>query len=280
MKIVACLLALTALASAEPKKELAKTDVARWEKFPGPQAAPAVTEKEAFVVSPIQSSTWDRLAVSFVLAPIVEAKPNALVVQGPFHRFEVPGAFVGPALVPAKVAVGAYVLFQQNPTMTMSLAVGRVTKAGKDSYTIKYDWGGNIDDAEDVPATHVLPLDGKVHFGEPVSFELDGQRVLAWYIGPGHEEGASWVVSVGKLVEHRDLKPLTIAAFKKGAKVLAQVRTDSVLKAGVPQEPRQPLEKATVVDVRDGGLAYKIRIDEGDDKGEMHDASPDEVFAR
>lgn len=281
MKTVACLLALTALASAEPaKKELAKTDVARWDAFPGPEAAPPATEKEAFVVSPTQSSTWDRLSVSFVLAPIVSATPKALIVQGPFHRFEVPGALVGPALVPAKVAVGSYVHFQQNATMTMSLAVGRVTKAGKDSYTIKYDWGGSIDDAEDVPATHVLAIDGKLHFGAPVSFELDGQRVLAWYVGPAREPGTSWVVSVGHPVEKTGLVPLKIAAFKKGAKVLAQHATVSVMKGSEQKEPRQPLENATVIDVRDGGLTYKVRIDEGDDKGEMHEVSTDEVFAR
>jgi hypothetical protein len=280
MKFVSCLIALTALAHAEPEKKLTETDVARWDAFPGPEAAPAVTAKEAFVVSPVQSSTWDRLAVSFVLAPIVEATPKALVVQGPFHRFEVPGAFVGPALVPPKIAVGAYVLFQQRATMTMSVAVGRVTKVGKDGYTIKYSWGGSIGDAEDVPATHILTLDGKVRFGEPVSFELDGERVVAWYIGPGQEAGTSWVVSVGRLVEKRDLKPLTITAFKKGAKVLTQIRTISVMKGTKQQEPRDPLEKATVVEVRDGGLTYKVRIDEGEHKGEVSEASTDQVFAR
>lgn len=281
MKIVACLLALTALASAEPvKKELAKTDVARWDAFPGPEAPPAVNAKEAFVVSPVQSSTWDHLMVSFVLAPVVSATPKALIVQGPFHRFEVPGALVGPALVPAKVKVGEYVRFQQNATMTMSLSVGRVTKAGKDGYTIAYDWGGSLDEAEDVPATHVIAMDGKLHFGVPVSFELDGQHVLAWYVGPGHAAGASWVVSVGLPVEKTDLKPLTIAPFKKGAKVVAVFGTDSVMKAGVQQEPRQPLDKGTIVDVLGGGVDYKVRADEGSAKGEVHDLTAEEVFAR
>jgi hypothetical protein len=279
MKILTCLLALTAVASADPAKP-SKTDVLHWETFPGPAVAPAVTTGEAFVVSPIQSSTW-KSGLSFVLAPIVEAKPQALIVQGPFSRFEVPGVFVGPVLQPAKVARGAYVLFQENATMTLTLHVARVTAVGKDSYTVAYEFGGSPDTA-DVAANHVLPLDGKAAFGQPVSFQIDGKAALAWYVAPGRETGTSWVLSVGHPFEETDPKPLKISAFKKGAKVLAVFGTTSVLKLVDGKQPpaRQYLEKGTVVDVLSGGVTYKVRADEGDDKGETHELAVDEVFAR
>lgn len=280
MKILTCLLALTAVASADPEKPTPK-DVLHWEAFPGPTVAPASVTGEALVASPIQSSTW-KSSLSFVLAPVVEGKPNAVIVQGPFSRFEVPGAFVGPALSPAKVARGAYVLFQQNATMTLTLHVGRITAVGKDSYTIAYEFGGDIDTAEDVPANHVLPLDGKVTFAEPVSFEIDGKAALAWYVAPGRERGTSWVLSVGHPFEVPDVKPLKISAFKKGAKVIAAFGTTSVLKLVDGKQPpaRQYLEKGTVIDVLHGGMTYKVRADEGDAKGEISERTADEVFVR
>jgi hypothetical protein len=188
---------------------------------------------------------------------------------------------VGPPLAPAKVARGSYVLFQENATMTLTLHVARVTAVTKDGYTVAYEFGGDPE-TSDVAANHVLPLDGKVAFGQPVSFVIDGKAALAWYVAPGREPGTSWVLSVGKPFEQSELKPLKIAAFKKGAKVVAVFGTTSVLKLVDGKQPpaRQYLDKGTVVDVLNGGVSYKVRADEGDDKGEIHELSADEVFAR
>jgi hypothetical protein len=269
------LVLLSSVASAETKK----TDVLRWDTFPGPEAVPSVTEGEAFVVSPIQSGKWDG-GVSFTLAPVVSAEPHALIVQGPFHRFAVPAAFVAPAVKAQKIGVGAYVLFQKDATLTRTVNVGRVRKVGKDSFTIAYEF---VDvETEEVPASHVMLLDGKLAWGAPVSFELDdGKRVLGWYVGPGHEANRAWVVNVGKPLETdaAKVKPLVIRAFKKGAKVVAVVGTTSVLtlKDGKQPPARQYLEPAVVVDVLAGGVQYKVK--HGDD-GEIDEVSADHVFAR
>jgi len=161
------------------------------------------------------------------------------------------------------------------------LHVGRVTAVTKDGYTVSYEFGGDPD-TSDVAANHVLPLDGKAAFGQPVSFVIDGKPAVAWYVAPGRESGTSWVLSVGHPFEEPDVKPLKIAAFKKGAKVVAVFGTTSVLKLVDGKQPpaRQYLDKGTIVDVLAGGVTYKVRADEGDSKGETHELSVDEVFAR
>jgi len=291
VKLFVCLIVLTALAHGEPEKPVpgpAKTDVVRWNAFPGPDTAPAVTTGEAFVAVPLSSGTWDASQVSFVVATIVEAKPHALIVDSASRRFEVPGAFVAPKLVPVKLGVGAYVLFPRDPT----LAVGRITKATKVGYTIAYRAGDAVEHAEGVAASHVLPLDGTLHFGAPVSCGSG----LAWYVGPARPKPAAatllsdvlvggddpeiWVLSDGALIRCRAVSPLRVAGFANGAHVLVRGRPYVTVGGGKSSGMVVPVERATVSSVGDEGLTYEVRVDEGYDWSLTRHVSAGDVFAR
>ncbi len=264
------------VAASAHAEDLTPTDVARWEDFPGPNVAPPVREGEAFVTSPIQSGRWNTTTLSFTLAPIVAAKQDALVVQGPFHRFEVPGAFVAPALEPTALAKGRYVLFQEAPTLTRTVHVGRVKTVAKDG-TVSIDVV-YIDELEtvSVPRGRVRPLDGTLSWGQPVSFTIDGQRALAWYVGPGRDASHVWALNTGRRYELEGVTPLAIKAFSRGAKVQAVFETTSVLKEGQSQPARQYLKPAVVLEARDRGLTYKVKST----SGEVADLPVDKVFAR
>jgi hypothetical protein len=255
----------------EPERKL--TDVLRWDAFPGPAVEPPVREGEAFVASPVQSSRWDQ-GVSFVLAPVVRAEPTVLVVQGPFTQYAVPGAFVAPPQKPAKLAAGRYVLFQEQPTLTRTVHVGRVKSVSKTgTITIEYEFMDEVQTFE-LPVTRVRPLDATVSWGQPVSFLIDGERALGWYIAPGRD-GQHWVRSVSRPYELESPKPLQIKAFKKGAKVLAMTGTTSVMKGDKQQPARQYLQPGTVVAVKNRGLTYKVKFSDG----EVSERAVDEVFA-
>lgn len=250
----------------------------RWSGFPGPDVKPPVESGVAFVVAPMRSSTWgDQLA--FFEANIVRMEGNHLVVEGLDEQLHVPGAFVAPPPPATALKVGAIVRFQTRPGQQSGSRVGRIAKVTKTPggvvYSIKNKF---IDDVEtyEVPAAHVRALDGTLGFGAFISFELDGQQCFAKYIAPGREAGSSWVLSVSRAREKTNVKPLVMKPFAKGAKVRAVFGTTSVMKGGVQQEPRQYLEDGTVVEVVDGGLAYKVK----DPKGEITTRGLDEVFAR
>ncbi|HLL21369.1 MAG TPA: hypothetical protein VK427_04515 [Kofleriaceae bacterium] len=272
-KIICSLLLLCSAAAAEPTT----SDVLRWDDFPGPASKPAVTEGEAFVVCPTQSGTWDG-DLSFALAPVVSAETDALIVQGPYHRFAVPGAFVVAPTAPPKLAVGSYVLFQTDPKLTMSVTVGRVKTVKKGGYTIVYDWGGHTI-VDDVPAPRVRRLGGKLAWGVPLSFKLDGKLVLGKYIAPGRDARRAWILSVGKPfeVEVEGMKPLGIGAFKKGQKVQAVFGTTSIVPLDGGKQPpaRQFLETGTIVDVLAGGTRYMVKNPDG----EIKELSANQVFA-
>lgn len=271
------LLATVATADDAKKPEPKKTDVLRWADFSGPELDTPAREGEAFVVTPLQSSDWTR-GLSFALAPVVSAEPHALIVQGPFTRFAVPAAFIAPPVNPKqKLRVGAYVLFQQNATLTLDVNIGRITKIGKDTISIAYDWIDELN-TDDVAPDHIMLLDGTIAWGAPVSFDLDGQRALGWYVAPGHDNKHAWVLSVGKPFEVETPKPLKIRTFKKGEKVLAQFSTTSVLtlKDGKQPPARQYLEPGTVVGIVNAGLTYKVKNAEG----EVSTLSTDQVFVR
>lgn len=265
------------LAASARAEDLKPTDVSRWDGFPGPTVQPTLREGEAFVTIPISSGPWKESGqLSFWLAPVVAAKPDSLVVQGRFHRFEVPGAFVAPAAKPAKIAKGSYVQFAVAATPTMAVNIGRVKKIAKDG-TLSIDYLV-VDDLHtvEVPPSRVRPLDGTLAWGQPISFPIDGQRALGWYIAPGRDDQHVWALNTGLAYELEGATPLAIKEFSRGAKVLAVVRTTSVFRDGKDQPPRQYLEPAVIVGVRDGGLTYKIKSA----KGESMDRSVDLVFAR
>ena len=281
MKIVACLLALTALASAQPDKP----EVIRWDAFPGPEAAAPARVGEVFAVCPVEGvgshAAWGG-RVDFVVAPIVAATPKTVTVRVLPHRFEVPAVFASAVdamqVSRAPLAVGSYVRFEEPLAHTETpLVFGRIVKSSDDGYTVWYDRGHSLGLGEDERVSPLLaiPLDGTLRFGAPVSFVRGRERAFAWYIGPGHERDTSWVVSDGRAAEEKGIKPLAIAPFKKGAKVIAAFGSGRYR-----TQPLEVLEHGTVVGAVEHTLDYEVRADEGPYKGTVQTVAGDRVFAR
>lgn len=274
--VALALLASVALAAPETAAPLKFTD------FAGPTVKPPVETGIARIVAPIQGSDW-HMFLAFYDAKVLRADGNDLVVEGVKGEVFVPGAFVAPPADGKPLKVGALVRFQERPGLYSSAKLGRIAKVAKTAdgvvYTIKSRPFDEVETAE-VPAASVRPVDGTLAMGAPVSFEIDGQTCFGEYIAPGRGPGSSWVLSVGHATEKANVKPLVIKPFAKGAKVRAHIGTTSVIKGGVQQEPRQYLENATVVAVIAGGLAYKVKRDDGDQKGEVSTLDLDAVFAR
>ncbi len=269
------LLASVALASPDRGAPL------KFDDFAGPSVKPPVESGVARVVAPIQGSDWHGSLAIFE-ATVLRAEANALVVEGVNGEVVVPGAFVAPPNTSPVLKRGALVRYQERPGLFSSARLGRITKVAKTAggvvYTIKAFVIAEVD-SYDVPAALVRPVDGTLSMGAPVSFRIDGFLCVGYYVGAGTEPASAWVLSVGHAKQKTDVKPLVIKRFKKGAKVRGVFATTSVARLGVEREPRQYLDAGTVVEVIAGGLAYKVRADEGDAKGEVRELELHEVFA-
>ena len=235
---------VTAKATAkkpEKPKEPEEKKEAKWEKFPGPKVKANIDgAKKVWCALPV-SDGFDLL--KFGYKSVMKTQDQIVVVDGyvPAH---VPAAFVHKPLADQELKKGMPVMVNE----AAAGPLGRVVEVGSE-IKYKYMFGSSVSDGSTSPA-EVWALAGKVAFAEPVAYK-DGDDWASGRVAQTDKD-KTWVITVTghvKRVDTSSVKPLDITTiYKKGDSVWAVWVADFM--------------PAKVLEVIDGGVAYKIKYEE------------------
>ena len=158
----------------------------------------------------------------------------------------VPAALVQSVEPAKKLKKGDAVMADVAAASGYGRVVEVVTTEGQSTIKLKYMWGGSVSDTALEPSA-VIKLDDKLSFGAPIGVKTDD----GWDCGTllVMDEKAGWYLGfAGSLnkADIKNIKPMKVSkAYKKGDKVWAKIMSR--------------LNPATVVEVLDGGVGYKVR---------------------
>lgn len=214
-----------------------------WRAFDGGDTEVQV-EGAAWVVVPA-ASRWDSLKMTRLA--FHAKKDGGYVFDG--GKVTVPGSFVEPGPPARPIAPGDAVL----ASVHGASAPGRVEAIEGGRAKVRVVWLDAVEEI-DVLASELLLLDGGLRFGQPVAVRTGDDRSYARFVRALGTH--SWVLDwsgAGRKVEASAVEPLAVhSRLASGAEVLA-------VSLGV-------LAPATVVEVLDGGLRYRVRGQTGDEE--------------
>ena len=236
-----------------PAKDDKPAEPLKWADFPGPNAAPAKADV-IWAIAPIQNATW-KSSLALFRAEETKVDGNSAVIKGVKGDVFVPGAFTK---MPLKkdYKKGQAVIVASMTGLYAGASFGRVTAVTKDagqvSYKVKYMFGGSSSEA-DVEASAMLPLEDKLTMGAPAAYKEGDTWKTGIFAAPALDKKSYVMGWIGEVSPQAGVKPLVVTkVYKKGDKVWAA-------SAG-------SLAPATITEVVDDGLAYKIKPKDGDEK--------------
>lgn len=221
-----------------------------WKDYAGPKVATKIAGKKAWAVIPVGLEDDFNVAKVALLDYLrTEKDEHVFKEQGGDEELWVPTAMVRNAEAAKGLAKGTALMLN----VAAASGYGRITSIEKGDEGVvikaKYYWGSSPSDAE-LSESEVIKLEDKIAFGQPVAYKSDsdwqpGQLVYT-------DKDSSWVVSSGgspTKVATKDVKAMKVTkVYAKGDKVWAY---------------DLKLEPAKVVEVLDGGVAYKVKLDKG-----------------
>lgn len=190
-----------------------------WKDYPGPKLTTAITTKMVWAVVPV-GLQGDFSTAKLALLEYVKAEGDEHLVKifGD-DTIYVPQAMVQPAIPAKGVTKGAALMVN----VAASSGFGRVTDLTKgeggapDKVKIKYEWAGQVSDAE-LGADETVLLEDKVAFGHPVSYPVGAEREVGVVVLT--DKDTTWVLDgPGKVLKAatKDVKPMEVKMpLKKG----------------------------------------------------------------
>ncbi len=224
--------------------------------YKGPKVKAAIDTKKVWGIQPIgRKSEWDLL--KFMREDFARAEGDEIVVKH-FDGAEifVPGALAFPAKPASGLKKGDAVMADVAASSAHARVVSVDKEGDETTVKVKYMWGGSSSD-DSLSLDQVIKMKDEIAYGNRVGWKKDGKWELGDYAG-GDKKTAFVIDDSARavLVDLKDLKPLKIASiYKKGDKVWA-----ATFDGLVP---------AKITDVVDGGIAYKVKLDKGEEKSAL-----------
>lgn len=239
----------------EPEKPEAKKKPKKakgpyhWKDYAGPKVKTTITTKMVWAVVPVGLQGDFGTAKIALLEYVKPEGDEHLVKVFGDETIYVPQAMVQPA-VPAKGVVKGTGLFVN---VAAASGFGRATDVTADRVKVKYEWAGQLSDA-DLPLDEVIVLEDKVAFGNPVSYPVGAEREVGTVAFT--DATSTWIVTgTGKVVSAptKDVKPMKVQKpLKKGYNAFAPAPV--------------ALKPGKVTDVLDGFVRCKFKPDAGGDE--------------
>lgn len=234
----------TSDASSPPQKE--SKGPFRYPSYNGPTVALKVDTPKAWGVVPIgRRDDWELL--KFMFEEYVRTEGNLIVLKHfDGSEYHLPGALVFPARKVENIKKGDALVADEAASSVFARAISVDKEAG--TVKLKYEFGGSVSDDE-LDLDRVIKLEDKLSFGQPVAWKAED----VWNVGElcGSDKEKAFVLdasSRARVVPTADLRVIKTAPLKKGDKVWAR---------------EWELKPATIVEVLEGGLRYKVRFDGG-----------------
>ncbi|MFO0547192.1 MAG: hypothetical protein U0271_02325 [Polyangiaceae bacterium] len=228
----------------------------KWSDFSGPKVkSELLANSTAWVAMPV-SQGWETLKFALVTVDHVDGD-DVVVVGSSKQQVFVPAAFTFPAKTAETLAKGDAVLVSAKDSRAFARVVG--TEGGK--VRVRYRYAGDLQEVV-VAANALRKLDGALHFGAPAAFSEVGETAggnikTTWrpVFFVHSAEDRTWVVtSSGRpiRVPSKNVKPLDVQVIHKPGDKVWVTRGEE-------------FKPASVSEVEDEGLRYKLRLDSGED---------------